>query len=272
MKKVFGILSALVCSVSLASAQTYLIENFSYANGPLVGASGSTWSNHSGTAGTLIVTNGSLFINQAGVTASREDANRLLTLSSTNITFAPDLNANNSDNFLYSSYSVTFTALPLNSTGSYFGHFKSSTANEFYGRIGASLTNAAAGTLRVGIANETWPTAAIYPQDLNLGTTYTLVSRHNVDTGESTLWVDPLTELSTSVTALDPRGFAGAINAYAFRQGTQTAGVGDPGNLLIDNLLVGRTFTDVVPVPEPGIISLLAATSALFLWRLRRRR
>ena len=269
MKKALFALAALICSSLMATAQSYLIENFGYANGPLVGAAGSTWSNHSGTVGTLIVTNGSLFINQAGITASREDANRLLSL-----TFAPDLNANNSDNFLYSSFTVNFSALPNNSTGSYFGHFKSSAANEFYARIGANLTNAAAGTLRVAIANETWPTAAIYPQDLNIGTTYTLVSRHNVDTGESTLWVNPLTELSTSVTALDPRSFSGAINAYALRQGTSgtAPALGEPGDLLIDNLLVGRTFADVVPVPEPGTISLITITAAFFGWRLRRRR
>ena len=49
------------------------------------------------------------------------------------------------------------------------------------------------GTTEFPVTNSVWPTA------LDTNTTYTIVTRYVVATGESTLWVDPASEASASV-------------------------------------------------------------------------
>ena len=56
MKKVsFPVLMALGLTAQVSFAATVFTENFDYADGLLVGASGSPWTNHSGTAGQVNV-------------------------------------------------------------------------------------------------------------------------------------------------------------------------------------------------------------------------
>lgn len=269
MKTLSTFLAGATLALGASQAQVLLNDSFSYPDGALVGAAGSTWVNHSGTAGTLLVTGGKVFIHQNDGTSGREDANAAFQGA---LTFAPDGNANNNDNFLYSSSSVNFSALPTDKLGSYFSHFKSTTANQFYGRLGANLTNAAAGTFRLAIANGNWSdtTTTQFPQNLSPSTTYTIVTRINVDTGASTLWVNPASESSTSVTATDTFTFQGAIASYALRQGTTgTTPISAPGDLVVDNLRVGRSFSDVVVVPEPGTVALLSLGAFGLLLRRR---
>jgi hypothetical protein len=107
--------------------------------------------------------------------------------------------------------------------------------------------------LNSGISGQnptTWPTA------LDTNTTYTIVTRYVVATGESTLWVNPTAENSTSVTNTTPGGLVydwtagyqgvlwpqnGPINIsfYDFREAS------GEGDLAIDNLKVGTRFADV---------------------------
>jgi hypothetical protein len=263
-------LALLTAAQSTRAAISLMSEDFTYADGPITTVSGGNWTLHSGTdAGTtaLNVTSQQAVINQADLHGSGADVNRLFSGATT-----VDPATDNSTK-LYASYTVNFSQLPLNgdSDGSYFSHFKSSAANEFYGRVGANTNGAASGMFRLAVANETWTIAGSIenPQDLALNTTYTVVERLDLATDQTTLWINPVDESSTSVTATDAITYAagGLINAYALRQGTSggaTTG-GAPGVFNVDGLRVGTTFADVVP--EPAGLGVFAAAGLLLARR-----
>ncbi|MEO6034963.1 MAG: PEP-CTERM sorting domain-containing protein [Verrucomicrobiota bacterium] len=275
MKKLLLSILLVAAASSGLRAQVYLSDTFSYSNGDLTNVSSLKWTSHSGTT-PLNVVNGQAFIQQADATTGRQDDNSLLMLSGSPVTFIPDGNANNNDNFLYSSYDVNFSALPSSTLGSYFGHFKTDGASQFYARVGANTAGAAAGTFRLVIANGNWSTTTppvSFAQDLSLGITYTVVSRFNLDTKISTLWVNPVDETSASVSAADTFTFSGNLDSYALRQGTSTGTpTGAPGDLTVDNLLIGRTFADVLPIPEPSTFALLGIGGLAVLLRRRSHR
>ena len=256
-------------SATSASAAVLISDDFSYSDGAISSVSGGNWTIHSGTdsgATALNITSGQAVINQGDTHSSGADANRLFAGPTT---FDP---ATDNTSKLYSSFTVNFSQLPVNgdSEGSYFAHFKSSAANEFYGRIGANTAGAASGSFRIALANEAWSgTASIeFPQDLSLGTTYTVVSRLDLATDQTTLWINPTDETSASITATDTIGYAaGTINAYALRQGT--SGTGAPGILAVDGLRVGTSFAEVVP--EPTSLGLLGLGLGGLAVRRRRR-
>ena len=254
-------LAALMLVPVALNAEVVLQESFDYADGRLVDVSAGAWTVHSGTIA-LNVAGGQAVIDQADTSGGREDVNRLFS-----VTYDP---ATDNSTKLYAAFSVTFSALPA-STGSYFAHFKSSAANEFYARVGADTEGAAPGTFRLAIANETWnSTASIeYPQDLALGVSYDVMVRLDLATDQGTLWVNPVDESSTSVTATDTILYAaGSINAYALRQGTSD--IGAPGTLTLDNLRAGTSFTEVQAVPEPSTFALFGLGGAALLMRRRR--
>jgi hypothetical protein len=179
--------------------------------------------------------------------------------------------ATNSGVTLYSSFTANFTALP-SSGGTYLAHFmdaNTGAATGFGARLWTSISNAATGFFRVGIGNGQGATAANIaqvPQDLALGSNYTLVTRFVIGTGVSTIWVDPKVEVggatATDVsTSPDVVVNSIAVIGYAFRQ---AAG---EGTLTVDNLKVGTTFASVVDVP--GRIPLhikLDGPNAILTW------
>ncbi len=275
MKKILLSLLFVASLTTASQAQVLLSDTFTYANGDLTNVSSLKWTSHSGTNTLpLNVVNGQAFIQQADATQGRQDDNSLLRLNGNAVTFTN----NGSGAVLYSSYDVNFSALPNNTLGSYFGHFKTDGSSQFYARVGANTAGAAAGTFRMVIANANWSVAnppTSFAQDLSLGITYKVVSRFNVDTKISTLWVNPVDENSTSVSAADTFTFSGNLNSYALRQGTSGAaatppGVGAPGDVNVDNLIIGQTFADVVAsVPEPSTYALLGMSGLAFLLRRR---
>lgn len=264
----------LLCAaaMSLASrADVLLNEPFAYPDGWITDASGGLWTVHSPSpaASNLLVSAGSALINQGGTAGGRDDAARLLNSS-------VDPSVDNTTK-LYASLSVNFSALPSDGgtgNGSYFAHFKSSAANEFYGRLGASTVGAAAGSFRVGIGSETWGAATVFDtQDLALNTTYNLVVRYDLETDRATLWVNPADESSPGVTSTDAPTYAGVINAFALRQGTTGASpnIGAPGVLAVDNLRVATSFAEAVPEPGGAALALLGGAMLLLLRRSPRR-
>jgi hypothetical protein len=155
-----------------------------------------------------------------------------------------------SGTLLFSKMKVKLDTLPRGSSGAYFTFFKDTGTSNFKARVYALTNGAAAGTYRLAIANAAASPSAVLPVDLNLGQEYTVVTRYNVATGRSTLWVDPRYETDPSATATD-NSSAIAILAIAFRQDSSM------GITTVDDLVIGTSFADVVPfVPAPTPIPL----------------
>jgi hypothetical protein len=257
-------------------AATLVGDNFnSYGDAPLSNPpnTASSWNRHSGTGNNLLVQGGAVQLLQADTVGNKDDAHRLF---DGGLKFKADGDADSANNYLYASFGVMFTALPTDSGGSYFAHFKSSTANEFYGRIWAGQEAGGKFSLRISSeSGSNGETAAKWGQALDLNVSYTVYTRINVDTGESTLWVNPLGESSPGAVSTDAWGFQGEIEAFALRQGTTTpsSGIaGGPGSLIFDDLLVGTTFASVMPIPEPsGLFLLGAAVLGGTMWGRRSR-
>jgi endonuclease/exonuclease/phosphatase family metal-dependent hydrolase len=203
-----------------------LSDSFNYPDGPVVGAAGSPWIDHSsGTSANIV--SGQLQVDSA----RSEDISAPLVgqpyTTGSNVT-------------LFASFTIHFTTLPT-TNGSHFAHFLNG-SSVFRCRIWASITNAPPGFFRLSIANGSSAdaTSAQLTNDLALNTNYRVAARHEMATGISTLWIDPVSEASPGIVAADAPN-AGTITAFAFRQST------GGGKVFVDDFKVGTTFQDVVP-------------------------
>lgn len=226
--------SDLILSVSrsfnvmvVPSASVVLCEPFAYPDGPVTTNSGGLWNNHSGIFGQSSVAGGVLQLSGS----EAEDVNAVLIGSPY---------ATNSGTVLYASMKVTFTALP---GAEYFAHYRE-VGGSFRARIFGTVSNVTAGAFRMGIANTLPATSGtVVERDLSLNTTYLVVSRYDVGSGVSKLWIDPSSETDAGVTATDDVD-PDPIGSFAFRQSNATGGIGD---LTVDDLKIGLSFVDVVP-------------------------
>lgn len=268
MKTTPLLLASLALPALGLQSETLLEESFAYPDGRLADMSGGLWTVHSGT-GPLNVAGGLAWIDQADAAGGREDVNCLLARS-----FNPV--ADNASR-LYAGFTVNLSTLPYAggsaTAGSYFAHFKATGANQFYGRIGANTEGASPGAYRLAVASSDWSPASTieYPADLQVGVTYDVVLRLDLATDTSTLWVNPVDELSQSVTATDPISYSGTINSFGLRQGTtgSSPNIGGPGTIAIGNLRVATEFSGVSAVPEPATGTLLLLGGAALLMRRR---
>ena len=252
MKRNLLIFASLAAFANISNGEVVLTDGFSYADGVIVGAAGSPWTTHSGTAG------------QADVAGQR------LSLTETE---SEDINAplNNAPytvaggQTLYAAFTVSFSSLPAG-TGGYFAHFRD-TGTGFRGRVFASTENAGAGSFRLGIGNSSGSDAnsGQIATDLSLNTAYQVAIRYDVGTGLSTIWLDPALETDASVTASDAPGPVD-ISTFAFRQ--STSGGNGMGTVLVDDLRVATTFAEAVPEPSTWALMGLGAIATLF-WRRR---
>ncbi|MGC9451817.1 MAG: PEP-CTERM sorting domain-containing protein [Oceanipulchritudo sp.] len=109
-----------------------------------------------------------------------------------------------------------------------------------------------------------------------VGTTYTLVGKIADGSSDSvSLWVNPTPGDPESAPLISANvGFDGlfpgnpSIIQFTFLAATNDAGE----SAFLDNLVIGETWSDVVPVPEPSTFALLFGALALSLVFLRRRR
>ncbi len=222
-------------------------DNFAYSNfispNSIYLADGSPWQTvPPSTAFEMQVTNPFVYLSYTNT----EDVAAQLTNNPAGTTYAP------SDAVIfYTGCTVNFSVLP-SGVGNYFLHFKSSTADNlnFRCRVFARTNGATAGgTFRMGISINSAIPSAIFPQDLSLGTTYAVVTRYNSATSESTLWVNPTTESSSSVDGTDSLNTSetGAV------QLREDLGI---GNLALGQLKIGTKFSDVLPniAPTPEAI------------------
>jgi hypothetical protein len=206
-------------------------EPFSYADETQIAGGSTDWINHSGIFGQTLVRGGKLLINQTNT----EDFNR---------EYFPQVFYPSNGVILYASFMVNFTNLP-SAGGGYFSHTKDDGTLNFRGRVFSSSQSAPAGQFRLGVANTAAAIATngLHPTFLTTNQTYKVVTRYNTATAETTLWVNPASESSTSVSATDAAANA-PVFSYAFRQ---DSGI---GTFTVDDLKVGTEFTDVSTVVQ----------------------
>jgi len=205
-------------------------EPFTYPDAPIADFS-TPWINHSGTFGQTVVRGGKLLL----VQTNTEDFN---------LEIRPYVPSPNDGVILYASFLVNFTNLP-SAGGGYFSHYKDIGTLNFRGRVFSSAQGAPAGQFRLGVANTAAAitTNGLHPTFLTTNQTYQVVTRYNVGTAETALWINPASESSTSVAATDAAGNI-TVDSYAFRQDN---GI---GVFTVDDLKVGTEFADVSTVVQ----------------------
>ncbi len=232
------------------NANILLVDNFNYdADGPINTESAGLWSQYSGTANQMVAGSGVVTID--GVNHS-EDVE------------APLIGApypTNSPTVLYSKFYINYSTLP-GTLGSYISYFTDGSTSNFVCRVWAFTNGAAAGDYRVGITISTnQSTLAVpFPQDLVPGSNYLVVSRLVLSTMASTLWVNPVSESSSSVTANDINwSSATQFSDFDLRESTA-----DEGILTYSNLVVGTTFNDAVGVTPADVSVVQFALANVF--------
>ncbi|HWX21792.1 MAG TPA: Ig-like domain-containing protein [Candidatus Binatia bacterium] len=228
------------------SATVIFYDPFSYPDGSLLTNSVFLWANRSGTFGQCQVTNGELQISAA----QSEDISAPL---------AGGPYPTNHGTVLYAAFKAKFLNLPK-IVPSCFAHFVG--GSHLLGRIYAGTTNAAPGNFRLSAANAS-DSAAELPIDLQTNTTYTFVTRYDVDAASTTLWLNPLAESDAGVSATDPQTPV-SISSYGFRQDS-TLGA----TTLVDELTVGLSFAAVLPSTTlnlPPVTIRLSGSSVVLTW------
>lgn len=245
MKRIIPILSFLLCVLSGNSwGEVVFSDSFTYPDGNLVGAGGSPWNAHSGAGnGPVPVVSGQIEVSRS----RNEDVSRTLP--------GEPYSPGGAVAALYAGFTVRFSALP-STNGSYFAHLNTTGARCL---VWAAGTNSVLGGFRLGVGNRTTDASATTGQlatDLSLNTDYLVVLRYELATGLSTLWLNPADESDPGVTATDSVGTSlPNISAFSFRQNT---GI---GIMLIDNLIIGTSFADVIGGNQPPTVSAIAAQS-----------
>lgn len=224
---VISCISGVFVSVQSFTA-VILSESFDYPDGVLQQVSSEKWTGHSGAADQVDVSEGLLMLTGA----ESQDVNVVLD---------GQPYASGGEPFLFCGFTVRFTELP-SGRGSYFAHFKNARSG-FRGRIWAQSVESEPGAYRLGISSSSGsaPTE-MHEGSLILDADYRVVCRLSVADSIATLWVDPDTDQSLNVST--DSGSDLAIAGFAFRQASGM------GSVMIDDLLLGTEFDDVVRVAK----------------------
>src|SRR5262249_19708268 len=131
--------------------------------------------------------------------------------------------------------------------GSYFTAFNDGSGNtaDVEGLVVAATNGAAPGFYRLGIANLVGANATnsqMFPLDLTAGSNYVVVAKLVLSNGNSTLWINPSSPASPSVTDTTPLTNRFNMTQFEFRESGQSAGA-----INVSKLKVGTTFDSVLP-------------------------
>ena len=120
-------------------------------------------------------------------------------------------------------------------------------------------------TYRIAIANVTNAIAGAvpFPQDLVLNSNYVVVTRLVLSNAFSTVWINPTSESSSSVTdTTDITTNKVNIYSYAFRESSAPGGI-----VNVSNLVVGTTFNDAVGITPAASLNIqLINNQAVLTW------
>lgn len=212
------------------SETVLLYDPFAYEDGPACSNSAGFWQNRSGTNGDCQVSGGAL-----EVCGSRSE--------DVTATLPGGPYAKGKSTVLYASFRVNFVGTPR-ATPEYFAHFTG--GSSLRGRIYASSAETWAGAVRLSVANGSTTNTAL-PWNLSTNTSYTVVTRYDVDTATTTAWVNPSSESDPGTAAHDDQAPV-TISGYGFRQ---DSGLGT--TVLVDDFRVGLSFAAVASTIGTGV-------------------
>lgn len=229
-----------LASVALpVQASVLLSDAFAYPDGSLVSVAPATWLHHSPASsgtGQVNVASGALILDGSEL----EDISAYLA--------GQPYPSGGTTNVFYAGFTIRFTTLP-SAGGEYFAHFKdASVSGNFRARIWALTGGANAGKFRLALSSTSSSVINVTNlTELNLNTSYRIVTRLDNTTSIAKLWIDPASESDPSITTSEATATA-TVATYAFRQST---GIGVLG---VDDLVVATTFGEVAggaPLPTP---------------------
>jgi hypothetical protein len=235
-----------------------MIDYFNYDNGEsLDTAASNVWKHLSGTVGQMPVnvapTGGSVDVDTLDNTENLQAA----------LVGAPY--KTNSGATLYSSFVVNMdsTKMPIGN-GTYFILFNdgSGVTGNYEGRVIAATNGAAPGFYRLGIVNfgADATDAQMFQQDLSPNSNYVVVTSLVLSNGFSSLWVNPSSQSSRSVTDTSPA--PSQANLFNISDIELRESGGNGGSVNVSFLKVGTTFDSVFPslhIQETG-------TSTVLIW------
>ena len=224
------ILSNLIGSLVEGMATPLIVESFSYPNGSLIRQPHSPWAHSSGNEGELQINSDAILL----LESNTEDVS---------IPLFPPGDTTASPDVLFAAFDLTVLELP-SGAGNYFAHFRGSSSSSFRGRLFVIPSeDEATGGFDLGISSGSRLAmdAERFPGGI-VGTVYRIVLAYHQSLAQTTIWVDPESELSESITNRDNPSVR-TVNAFSFRQSlSQGNGI---GRLRIDNLVIASTF-DIV--------------------------
>jgi hypothetical protein len=212
------------------SADTLVCEKFDYADGSLGTNSAGFWQNRSGTNGDCQVTSGQVLL-----TASRSEDVQVPLVG------GPFVKGQGT--VLYAGFSFKLLSLPKLAP-SYFAGFAN--GSSMRGRIYAGGTNSLPRYFSLLAANGSDTNTVVIAVNLMTNTTHRVVTRYEVDTASTRVWLDAASEAQPSVTAVDAQTVT-TISYYALRQSSDLGTA-----LLMDDLSVGLTFDSVASSSSSG--------------------
>ena len=238
MRKITTSLLALALCTGLAgsvSATVLMSEGFGYANGNLVPNGG--WANFSGAATDIQVTSG----RAVGSGPNANDDHKLFAVQPTT-------------SKTYACFEVVIPAVVGAPKPIYFAMLKDGGTSIFVSRVYV-LPITGGWTFGISHSSTNTTTAGVTPwsaSTLAYDTRYFIVIDYDPVAKSSRLWVNPVNELSTSVTNTNAAAAAVGVAGFGLRQSASASalppspsyvGAADWG-FSVDNLGVGTTFDD----------------------------
>jgi hypothetical protein len=245
-----------VACLLLQSAQASLLfsEAFNYNTGALqnrVNPGGGTWTG--GNNGLQIVAGN---LTYSGLADQGGNALQIQNASagSSYITYA-----NQTSGQVF--YSFLFNPSVVNSGNNYFTALNpgNSTPNGSSDAIDAYYYSSG----KIEVRANAQPATAGTGTALTLGTTYFIVEEIDLDAKTASLWINPTPGAGAPTATATISGItATAVDNVGFKAQSGT------GTFVVDNLLIGTTWADVTPVPEPSSLAMIGlGLFGLAAWR-----
>jgi len=246
MKKIAITVCALAALAALAVpafSASLLSESFSYPDGALATVGAPQWTIYSGVAPTDIQV---LSGRAVGTTANAPDDH---------IAFA----AQPTTSSTYACFNVIIPAFTGAAKPAYFALLKDVGTTNFFSRVYVAPLAGGGWTFALSFSSTSATTPIVYWSAASLAndTPYNIVIKYDPVALTSTMWVNPSTEASPSISQTGT-GTAVSITNFALRQGSaSTIGTGQTTGTAnwtysVDNLGVGTTFSDACGLPVPA--------------------